>query len=168
MGLSWNVTPSPKPVIFNHQHLAQCLSYSRHLINLCYSYFCWWVMLQLTSLCSISIHILGYFHRKLTEFKIRIISRLSIHCCCCLVAQLCLTLCNLMDCSKLIENVFAFHFYFLLLLLTKKISLQWVGMLLSHSIYSFTVFSFNITWYLFWKAIFFFLPRPQMVPLKVF
>ena len=77
-------------------------------------------MLQLTSLCSISIHILGYFHRKLTEFKIRIISRLSIHCCCCLVAQLCLTLCNLMDCSKLIENVFAFHFYFLLLLLTKK------------------------------------------------
>ena len=26
-------------------------------------------MLQLTSLCNISIHIVGYFHRKLTEFK---------------------------------------------------------------------------------------------------
>ena len=51
---------------------------------------------HLTCICNeyIAEHVRGTEQAKMLAFK-----HLPIHCCCCLVAKLCLTLCDLMDCS---------------------------------------------------------------------
>ena len=75
-----------------------------------------------------------------------------------------------MDCSKLIENVFASPFYFPQLLLTKKNLISVSRHVAVTQVFILLQFSYSVSHDIYSERqfFFFFLPRPQMVPLKVF